>query len=77
MKKTNNKSNKLVKVTYEYFGDKFVRNPMDRLNTSLTMGKSCVVSGTKIGIKGWMKCQKMRLRNTSPFPRNLKLAEIL
>ena len=24
MKKTNNKSNKLVKVTYEYLGDKFV-----------------------------------------------------
>ena len=25
MKKTNNKSNKLVKVTYEYLGDKFVK----------------------------------------------------
>ena len=27
MKKTNNKSNKLVKVTYEYLGDKFVEKP--------------------------------------------------
>ena len=27
MKKTDNKSNKLVKVTYEYLGDKFVEKP--------------------------------------------------
>ena len=27
MKKANNKSNKLVKVTYEYLGDKFVEKP--------------------------------------------------
>ena len=27
MKKTNNKSKKLVKVTYEYLGDKFVEKP--------------------------------------------------
>ena len=27
MKKINNKSNKLVKVTYEYLGDKFVEKP--------------------------------------------------
>ena len=27
MKKVNNKSNKLVKVTYEYLGDKFVEKP--------------------------------------------------
>ena len=27
MKKTGNKSNKLVKVTYEYLGDKFVEKP--------------------------------------------------
>ena len=27
MKKTNNKFNKLVKVTYEYLGDKFVEKP--------------------------------------------------
>ena len=27
MKRANNKSNKLVKVTYEYLGDKFVENP--------------------------------------------------
>ena len=27
MKKANNKSNKLVKVTYEYLGDKFMEKP--------------------------------------------------
>ena len=27
MKKTGNKSKKLVKVTYEYLGDKFVEKP--------------------------------------------------
>ena len=30
MKKTDNKSKKLVKVTYEYIGSKFVENPKGR-----------------------------------------------
>ena len=70
MKKANNKSNKLVKVTYEYLVTSSWRNPMVGLNASLTMGKSCVVSGIRIGIKGWMKSQKMMLRSTSPLAIN-------
>lgn len=77
MKKANNKSNKLVKVTYEYLGDKFVEKPNGLATHVLDNGVLCMVSGVRIGMRVRTKSQKMRLRSTSPSSRNLKLAEIL
>ena len=70
MKKTNNKSNKLVKVTYECLGDMFVEKPNGWAEHVLDNGDIVRVSGTRIGMREWMKFQKMGLGSTSPLARN-------
>ena len=70
MKKANNKSNKLVKVTYEDLGDKCVEKPNGLAEHVLDNGDIVRVSGTRIGMRGWMKSQKMRLGSTSLSVRN-------
>ena len=77
MKKANNKSNKLVKVTYEYLGDKFVEKPNGWAEHVLDNGDIVHGEWHKDWYEGVDEIPEDEVEKKSSSARNFQHAEIL